>query len=86
MDLQVAVTILHESFPEKLQLIMQVIMIKQGTGPVHQREKHSLFVGRVVVGVGMETEVGMCGLAVLYGPVSYHACAIYQRQGRVGGG
>jgi hypothetical protein len=31
---------------------------------MYQRGEHSLFIGRVVVGVGMEIEVGVCGFTV----------------------
>jgi hypothetical protein len=53
-----------ESVLEKLQLIMKTFMITQGSGPMYQRGEHSLFIGRVVVRVGMEIEVGVCGFTV----------------------
>jgi hypothetical protein len=38
-------------------------MVTQGSGPVHQHGKYRLFVGRVVVvAVGIEIEVSVCGL------------------------
>jgi hypothetical protein len=61
-------------------------VITQGSGPMYQRGEHSLFIGRVVVGVGMEIEVGMCGFMVDYGPMSHRVCGIYRCLGRVGGG
>jgi hypothetical protein len=57
-ELPVAVVVQPESVREELQLIIQAFVITQGSGPVHQRRKHSLFVGRVVVGFDM------CGFAV----------------------
>jgi hypothetical protein len=59
-DLSVTVAVPLESVLEKLQLIMKTLVITQGSGPMYQRGKHSLFVGRVVVRVGMEIEVGVC--------------------------
>jgi hypothetical protein len=59
-DLPVTVAVPLESFCEKLQLIMKTFMITQGSDPMYQRGKYSLFVGRVVVRVGMEIEVGVC--------------------------
>jgi hypothetical protein len=61
-DLPVTITILTESVPEELQLMLQAFVITKFSCPVHQHGKHSLFVGRVmvVVGVGMEIEVRVC--------------------------
>jgi hypothetical protein len=59
-DLPVTVAVPLESDLEKLQLIMKTFVITQGSGPMYQREKHSLFIGRVVVRISMEIEVGMC--------------------------
>jgi hypothetical protein len=64
-DLPVTVAVPLESVLEKLQLIMKTFAITQGSGPtMYQHGKHSLFVGRVVVRVGMEIEVGVCGFTV----------------------
>jgi hypothetical protein len=64
-DLPVTVAVPLESVLKKLQLIMKASVITQGSGPMYQRGKHSLFVGRVVVmRVGMEKEVGVCGFTV----------------------
>jgi hypothetical protein len=63
-DLPVTVAIPLESVLEKLQLIMKTFVITQGSGPMYQRRKHSLFVGRVVMIAGVEIEVGMCGFTV----------------------
>jgi hypothetical protein len=47
-------------------------MITQGSGPMYQYGKHSLFVRRMVVRAGMEIEVGVCGFMVrLYDPMSH---------------
>jgi hypothetical protein len=67
LELLIAITVLPDGVCEDLQLIMQTFMSTQGSSPVHQCGKHSLFVERVVVvvvGVGMEIEVSVCGLAV----------------------
>jgi hypothetical protein len=64
-DLPVTVAVPLESVLEKLQLIIKTFVITQGSGPMYQRGKHSLFAGRVVVRVGMETEFGMCGFTVV---------------------
>jgi hypothetical protein len=58
-ELHVALAILLESGPEKLQ-ITEAFAISQGYSPVHQCGKHSPFVGRVVVEVGMEIEIHKC--------------------------
>jgi hypothetical protein len=63
-DLPVTVAVPLESVLEKLQLIMKTFVITQGFVPMYQRGKHSLFVGRVVVRVGMEIEVGVSGFMV----------------------
>jgi hypothetical protein len=63
-DLPVTVAVPLESVPEELQLIMKTFVITQGSGPMYQRGEHSLFIGRVVVGVGMEIEVCVCGFTV----------------------
>jgi hypothetical protein len=62
--LPVALDVLLENVPEELQLIMEAFMITQGSGSMHQRGKNSLFVRTVVMGVGMETEVGVYGFVV----------------------
>jgi hypothetical protein len=64
LDLSVTVAVPIESVLEKLQLIIEAFVITQGSGPMYQRGKHSLFVGRVVVRVRMEIEVGVCGFTV----------------------
>jgi hypothetical protein len=63
-DLLVTVAVPLECVLEKLQHIMEAFVITQGSGPMYQHEKNSLFVGRVVVRVGMEIEVGVCGFTV----------------------
>jgi hypothetical protein len=57
-DLPVTVAVPLESVLEKFKLIMKTFVITQG--PIYQRGKHSLFIGRVVVRVGMDLEVGVC--------------------------
>jgi hypothetical protein len=64
VDRPVTVAVPLESVLEKLQLITKTFVITQGSGPKNQRGKHSMFVGRVVVRVGMEIEVGVCGFTV----------------------
>jgi hypothetical protein len=64
LDLPVTVAVPLESVHEGLQLIMKAFVITQGSGPMYQRGKHSLFIGRVVVRVGMELEVSVCGFTV----------------------
>jgi hypothetical protein len=61
-DLPVTVAVPLESVPEELKLIMEAFVITQCSGPMYQRGKHSLFVRRVVVRVGMEIEVDVCVL------------------------
>jgi hypothetical protein len=51
-----------ESFPEELQLSVEAFMITQGSGPMYQHGKHSLFVRWVVI--CMEIEFGVCGFTV----------------------
>jgi hypothetical protein len=84
-DLPVTVAVPLESVLEKLQLIIKTFVITQVSGPMYQRGKHSLFVGRVVVSVGMEIEVGVWVYGRLYGPMSHQVYGIYQCLGRVGG-
>jgi hypothetical protein len=52
-------------------------VITQGSGPMYQRGKHSLFFGRVVVRVRMEIEVGVCGFTVDYGTTSGSPSLLY---------
>jgi hypothetical protein len=62
LDVLLAIFVLPEIVSWKLQLIiMHAFMIIQVSGPVYLCGEHSLFVGRVVVvvGVGMEIEVGV---------------------------
>jgi hypothetical protein len=63
-DLPVTVAVPLESVFQKFKFIMKTSVITQGSGPMYQRGEHSLFIGRVVVRVGMEIEVGMCGFTV----------------------
>jgi hypothetical protein len=63
-DLPVTVAVPLESVLQEFKFIMKTFVITQGSGPMCQRGEHSLFIGRVVVGVGMEIEVGMCGFTV----------------------
>jgi hypothetical protein len=63
-DLPVTVAIPLESVLEKFKLIMKNFVITQSSGPMYQCGKHSLFIGRVVVRVDMEIEVGVCGFTV----------------------
>jgi hypothetical protein len=43
---------------------MQAVLVTKGSGPVYQRGEYGLFVGRMVVRVGVETELHMNGCAV----------------------
>jgi hypothetical protein len=56
-DLPVTVAVPLESVLQKFKFIMKTFVITQGSGPMYQRGKHSLFIGRVVVRVDMEIEV-----------------------------
>jgi hypothetical protein len=64
LDLPVTAAVPLESVPEELQRIMEAFVITQGSGPMYQCGKHSLFAKRVVVGVGMEIEAGVRGTTV----------------------
>jgi hypothetical protein len=48
-----------ESVPQEFKFIMKTFAITQGSGPVYQRGEHSLFIGRVMVGVGMATALNI---------------------------
>jgi hypothetical protein len=63
-DLPVTIAILLESVLQKFKFIMKTFVITQGSGPVYQCGKHCLFIGRVVVRVGMKIEVGMAHWAI----------------------
>jgi hypothetical protein len=76
-DLPVIVAVPLESDLEKLQLIMKTFVITQASGPMYQHGKHSLFIGRVVVRVSMEIEVGVCGFTVDSGPMSHRVYGIH---------
>jgi hypothetical protein len=57
-ELPVTVAVPLESVLQEFKFIMKTFVITQGSGSMYQRGEHSLFIGRVVVGVGMEIEVG----------------------------
>jgi hypothetical protein len=61
-DLPVTVAVPLESVLQKFKFIMKTFVITQGSGPRYQRGEHSLVV--VVVRIGMEIEVGVCGFTV----------------------
>jgi hypothetical protein len=63
-DLPVTIAVPLISVLQKFKFIKKNFVITQGSGPMYQRGKHSLFIGRVVVRVGMEIEVGVCGFTV----------------------
>jgi hypothetical protein len=63
-NLCVAVAVLPESGPENIPFTVQALLVTKGTCPVYQRGEYSLLVGRMVVGVGIEVEVGVSGFAV----------------------
>jgi hypothetical protein len=63
-DLPVTAAVPLESVPEELQRFMEAFVMTQGSGPMYQCGKHSLFARRVVVGVGMEIEAGVRGTTV----------------------
>jgi hypothetical protein len=60
-DLPVPIAVPLENVLQEFEFIMKTFVITQGSGPVYPRGEHSLFIGRVMVGVGMEIEVGVCG-------------------------
>jgi hypothetical protein len=45
---------------------MEAFVFAQGSGPMYQLGKKSLFVRWVVVRVSMEIEVGVCGFTMDY--------------------
>jgi hypothetical protein len=63
-DMPVTVAVPIESVLQEFKFFMKTFVITQGSGPMYQRGKHSRFIGRVVVRVGLEIEVGMCGFTV----------------------
>jgi hypothetical protein len=59
MDLPVIVIILSQSIPQERQHGLQAIFISKSSDPVHHIRKNSLFLGRVIVELGVELEIGM---------------------------
>lgn len=64
MDLPVVAAVLPGSGSEKVQITMQAFLVTNGPGPVHQHGKYILFVGRVVVAVGIKVEDSVRGFMV----------------------
>jgi hypothetical protein len=50
VNLMIFVSLLSGNVPQEHQLLMQAVFITQGSSRVHQYVKHSLFIGRVVMG------------------------------------
>jgi hypothetical protein len=66
VDLPVVVTILFEDISQEHQLGLQAVFITESSGHVHQSRQYTLFIGWVMVGLGFEEEIGVCGLAVQF--------------------
>jgi hypothetical protein len=64
LDLLVALPVLPESFPHKLQFTMQAVLVAKGSDPVNQRRVYSLVVGRTVVRAAVDVEIGVKGFAI----------------------
>jgi hypothetical protein len=63
--LQVLVAILFEGIPQEHQLGLQAV-ITDSSGPMHQNRQYRLFIGWVMMGLGVEVEIGVCGIAALW--------------------
>jgi hypothetical protein len=85
VDLSVVVAILLEDVPQEHQFGLQAVFITESSGPMHQCRQYRLFIGWVMIGLGVEVETGVCGLAVLCVPESHQVSCKYQCPGRGGG-
>jgi hypothetical protein len=64
VDWPVVLAILFENVPQEHQLRLQAVFFTKSFGSVHQNRHYSLFIGWVMLGLGVEVEIGVCGLAV----------------------
>jgi hypothetical protein len=64
LDLPVVVAILFEDVPQECQLGLQAVFITNNCGTVYKSGWYGLFIGWVMMGLGVEAEIGVCGLAV----------------------
>jgi hypothetical protein len=64
MDLPVIVAILFEDVPQEYQLSLQAVFITESSGSVYKSGQYHLFTGGVMIGLGVEVEIGVSGLAV----------------------
>jgi hypothetical protein len=62
--MSIAVAVLPESGPEKLQFTIQAVLVTKGSGCVCQHGDYGLFVGRMVVRIGVQVEVRVNGCSV----------------------
>jgi hypothetical protein len=80
MNLLVAIAILPECDLEKLQFVMQAVLITESPGCVHQCGKYSMLVGEVLVGTGRGWYG--CIYGIPYNPESHQISCKYQYPGR----
>jgi hypothetical protein len=64
MDLLVIVAILFEDVLQEHQLSLQTVFITASTGSLYQSGQYHLFIGGVMMGLGVEVEIGMSWLTV----------------------
>jgi hypothetical protein len=60
VDLSVVITILFEDVPQEHQFGLQAVFITESSGSVHQSSQYLLFIGRVMMGLGVEVDIGVC--------------------------
>jgi hypothetical protein len=64
VDLPVIVAILFEGVLQEHQLNLQAVFITESSGSVYQIGEHRLFIGWVMMGLGVEVEIAVSGLTL----------------------
>jgi hypothetical protein len=64
VDLPVIVAILFEDVPQEHQLSLHAVFITQSSSPMLNSRQYCLFIGWVMMGLGIQVETGACGFGV----------------------
>jgi hypothetical protein len=67
----VTLAILFEDLHREHQLGLQAVIITESSGSMHKSRQYHLFIGWVMVGLGVKVEIGVC-VCVLVGGLVVH--------------
>jgi hypothetical protein len=84
-DLLVVIALLLEDIPQEDQLDLQAVFITENASHIPRSREYRMFIGRAIMGLGIEVEIDVWACGTLRVPESNQVSCNYLSPGRGGG-